>query len=125
MFEAQRLFKDDSVFSPWFPRGGDILIATVDVIDIPASGGTLTVKVFTKTADDPGDGDDAAGVAGTEISRTSAEGAGQEDQEWVAESLTPGLEDLVRYKFTFTASAATDSVLFRMLAPVWFDAVSA
>ena len=81
----------------------------------------LTVKVFTKTSDEAGDGDDSSTSTALEATAT-----GQADQEWVAESLTPGLEDLCRYKFTFAKNDGnSDFVLFRMLAPVWFDAVSA
>lgn len=113
MFQAQLLIRpsasDLSVFSPWFDRGGDHLRATVDVVAL--QGATLTVKVFTKNREDTGDGVEVEGVSivSTTVGRSAA--------EW------DGLEELVRYEFT-VGTASANWVLFRMLDPVWFDAVS-
>ena len=50
MFDAQLLFGAASLgtraFSPWFPRRGDNMIATVDIIAV--SGANLRVTVLTK-----------------------------------------------------------------------------
>lgn len=126
MFEAQRLFQEDpDILSPWFPRGGDILIATLDTIDMtsPTTDLVLTVTLFTKNQEDSGEGASAGAVS---IVRTSTEGAGREDAEWVGDSLSPGLLELVRYKFALSGGDGKgDYVLFRMLPPVWADAVKA
>ena len=121
MFDAQLLFPGAagaalSFYSPWVPRGGDNLRATVDVVGRVSS--QLTVRVFTKNLEDTGDGTDAD--VGTSI---VASATGRATAEWT--SGTAALKELVRYKYTVqsTGTGATDWVLFRMLAPVWFDTV--
>ena len=79
MFEAQLLMVESTVFSPWFPRGGDGVRATLDVVKI--SGATIKVELFTKNSEDTGDGDNADTTAGTKqnISRSSV---GRTTEEW-------------------------------------------
>ena len=119
MFEAQMLITtgtDYSVFSPWFPRGGDNLRATLEVVK-RGTAATVTVRVFTKNTEDTGDGTDADSV-------TIAGGApGRTVAEW-ATGASKGVKELVRYKFTVSGNAA-DWTLFRMLPAVWFDSVPA
>src|SRR5262245_21183635 len=55
MFEAQYLFNSETVYSPWFPRRGDNVLLTLDLIRPPASG-KLTVQLFTKDTEDAGTG---------------------------------------------------------------------
>lgn len=121
MFDAQLLFPGAagaalSFYSPWFPRQGDNLRVTVDVVQRVSS--QLTVRVFTKNREDTGDGTDAD--VGTSI---VASATGRSTAEWT--SGTAGLKEMVRYKYTVqsTGTGATDWVLFRMLTPVWFDTV--
>lgn len=120
MFPAQYLFKGASVFSPWMPRGGDNLRVTAQLVDNTQPGGgnktKLEVRVFEKNSEDTDNGEDAD--ISTVISLddpTTAGGIGVD--EW------NGLEELVRYKFTCVGDGEADYVLFRMLPPVWFDAV--
>lgn len=119
MFEAQLLIRGSSaltIYSPWFPRQGDSLRATLEVVAIAGTGTSINVEVFTKNSEDAGDGTDAA--AGTDINRTSA---GRETVEWLK-----SLEELVRYKYTVDSTNDPAAwVLFRMLPPVWFDSVKA
>ena len=110
MFEAQYLPAGVSVLSPWFPRQGDFLKATVDLVSRTGSG-EITVEVATKKKEDPGSGTVVAG-------QLVSSGIGQDSKQWGPDVL----EDLVRYKFT---APIGNWVLFRMLAPVWFDAVEA
>lgn len=123
MFDAQILFPGAagaplSFFGPWGPRGGDNMRATVDVVGRVAS--QLTIRLFTKNTEDAGDGVDAD--AGTSII-TSA--TGRATAEWTSGTAT--ILELVRYKYTVqsTGTGPGDWVLFRMLAPVWFDTVRA
>lgn len=54
MFEAQMLITtgaDYSVYSPWFPRGGDNLRATLEVVK-RGTAATVTVRIFTKNTED-------------------------------------------------------------------------
>ena len=117
MFEAQYLMTKDSstgivVFGPWFPRGGDNMRATIDILD--AIGATITVAAYHKNRDDTGDGTSLATLfsAITAIGRSNAE--------------TKALKELVRYVYTVKASVSNTLgwVAFRMLAPVMFDTVS-
>ena len=121
MFDGQLLFPGAagaalSFYGPWFSRGGDNLRVTVDIIQRVSS--QLTIRVFTKNSEDTGDGSDAD--VGTSI---VASATGRATAEWT--SGTAGLKELVRYKYTVqsTGTGAGDWILFRMLAPVWFDTV--
>ena len=126
MFAAQSLITDNlvEVYSPWFPRGGDHARFTVDVVSMGQSGGgvpEIAVRVWTKNTEETGDGADAD--ATVSIVRTTV---GRTTQEWLSTSTT-GLKELVRYKFSVgnTSDVGTVWALFRMLNPVWFDAVKA
>jgi hypothetical protein len=122
MFDAQLLFPGSSpatgikVYSPWFPRQGDSLRATAEMVHV--NGATLKVTVFTKNPEDTGDGTNAD--AGTTITLAAA---GRSTAEWTSGTAT--LKELVRYRFEVTGTLVSDWVLFRMLAPVWFDTAKA
>ncbi len=126
MFAAQSLITDSlvEVYSPWFPRGGDHARFTVDVVSMGQSGGgvpEILVRVWTMSTEETGDGADAD--ATVSIVRTTV---GRTIQEWLSTSTT-GFKELVRYKFSVsnTSDVGTVWALFRMLSPVWFDAVKA
>lgn len=115
MFDAQLLFAPNAepgleVFSPWFPRRGDYVRVTVDIVAVEDA--TLTIELATKNSEDTGDGS----VIATSMSAASV---GRVDEEWGPDEL----EELVRYKFTALGETSDAWVLFRMLTPVWFDAV--
>ena len=120
MFDGQILIGGTSgptIYSPWFPRQGDFLIATLQVISTAATGGTKTLKVevATKNTEDTGDGTVVAGDLTIEANAASF----TESNTW-----GPGvLKELVRFKFTISSDG--DDWLFRMLDPVWYDAVQA
>ena len=120
MFEAQLLKVASTVYSPWFPRGGCSITATLEVIEIDGSDITINVEIFTKASEAAGAGTDAE--AGTDITRTLGDGPGRTSETWVGK-----VNDLVRYKFTVVNESSEDPgwVLFRMLPPQWFDAVKA
>jgi hypothetical protein len=123
MFQAQYLpapTTPTEVFSPWMPRGGDYVRITAELVAKSATG-QLVVKLFTKNSEDTSDGADVDSGTPTEIELTAV---GRETVEWNP-STGSGLKELVRYKFIATGEAATDWVIFRVLAPVWFDAVTA
>lgn len=117
MFQGQILNSGSSVYSPWMDRGGDFLRATVEVIDLGASG-KLRVQVYTKNKSDTTNG--AEVNSGTKIELTSA---GRAVEEW-GPGTGIGLKELVRYKFTNYETTNTAAwVLFRTLSPLWFNAV--
>ncbi len=114
------LMKGCTVYSPWFPRQADSARFSLEVV--ARSGATVTVSVFTKLAEEGGDGvnSDSDGsptsIVGSAVGRTTT--------EWLSAG-TIALLDLVRYKFTVTGTNNYDWVLFRMLPPAWFDSVNA
>jgi len=122
VFDAQLLFCGSvpatgiMVYSPWIPRGGDSLRATVDIVQV--NGATLKIEVFSKNSEDTGDGTNAD--AATNISSGAT---GRSTAEWTSGTAT--LKELVRYRFKVTGATVSDWVLFRMLTPVWFNSVKA
>ena len=125
MFEAQYFFTIDetgeSIFGPWFPRGGDAVRTTLDVVQI-STNASLRVELFTKNSEETTDGADADTGHTTNITATTAV---RTTEEWSrTEDTDIGLKELIRYKFTLTSTdGGLARVLFRMLPPVWFDAV--
>lgn len=118
MFEAQYVITQDGVsgitiFSPWFPRRGDRIRYTLDVVD--GKNAKVAVTLFHKNSEDTGDGS----TTGSSIASTVT--VGRTDQEF-----TTGLKELVRYQFVVKADSngTLGFVAFRMLPPIWFDAVS-
>ncbi len=111
MFEAQRIFSSEKLFSPWMSRGGDNVIFTADVIYQSDNKPDLSVQLYEKNTEDPGDGTAITGsISGDATGRFFKE--------------LKGVKELVRYRFTLTSTTAeVDHVLFRMLSPVWFDDV--
>lgn len=116
MFQAQLLMSGTDVYSPWFKRGGDGLRATLDFV-AQSGGNVLTVRAFTKNEADTGDGTDAISA----VTITASTTPGRFTSEWLS-TVSTGLKELVRYKFSL-ANTASGWALFRMLPPVWFDAV--
>ena len=128
MYDAQTIQMQGStstvVLSPWFPRGGDYLLYTIDVIKMSSSSSdfTLTVSLEDKNSSVAGDGGP--------VTSSSLAIAGNSSPMRQSEDVATALEELVRYKFTLAfggasppASTVTNWAIFRMLAPVWRDAV--
>jgi hypothetical protein len=119
MFDAQLLISTGtggsatSVYGPWFSRGGDNAEFAVEVIAMDATD--LTTVFVTKNRDESGDGDAIA----TRVIENTAAGV-QRDTVVASDAM----KELVRYKFTVTG-ASGKWVLFRVLAPVWYDSVKA
>src|ERR1051325_4318507 len=116
MFEAQYLFTRSSdlglvIFSPWMARRGDRMRFTIDLDDVDDA--TIDVILFHKNTEDTGDG------TTTGFAITALNTLGRTDSE------ANGLKELVRYKYVVKMDEGADlgRVLFRMLAPVWFDSV--
>lgn len=123
MFDSQTLqctgTTATTVFSPWFPRGGDYGIFTLDLVAFSSSDGNFkfSVQLVQKNSSVTGNG---ANV-GTAIDRLGNAGPGRS-----AGDITAGFEELVRYKFTLhfpSTGTGVNWVVFRMLAPVWYDKV--
>lgn len=115
MFQAQYLFKDNAVWSPWLDRQGDNITISADFIkvNVSATSPALTIQVWTKSRETTGDGSQMTGSL--EINS-----AGQDSADF------SGCNEMVRYKMTVTTTSTNDYdyILFRMLSPVWFDDVA-
>lgn len=131
MFSAQTIQMQGTtptvLYSPWFPRGGDYGVFTLDVVGIGGSGTpTLTVAFFHKNSSDPGDGDLAADGTGSTISRTATGRSSLDLADGVGGTTAmAGFKELVRYEFTISGGATniTSWATFRMLSIVWYDKV--
>ena len=53
---GRRFAAGETIYSDWYPRGGDNLILRTENIDSNGSP-TVTIKVYTKNDDETGDGD--------------------------------------------------------------------
>jgi len=113
MFQAQCLFKDNIVWSPWIPRKADNVQIFVDLGDKRGTAPSLKVQVWTKSKDTAGAGDQITG----DLDISSV---GQLGREYTS------CNELIRYKFTASSPSGNDYdyVLFRMLSPIWFDDVA-
>ncbi len=126
MYDAQTMQCTDAattvVYSPWFPRGGDYAMLTLEVaaMSSASSSFSLTVQMIHKNASDVGDGS----TVGSTFSRSGNQIA---TAPRVTSDLTNGFKELVRYKFTlqFSGGSGVNWAIFRMLAPIWYDAVKA
>lgn len=126
MFDSQTITMQGTtstvLYSPWFPRGGDYGIFTLEVTSIGGSGAPkVAVEMVQKNSETAGNGTEITGVTfeRTATGRTSvdfANGTG---------SPGTGFLQLVRYKFTLSnaSGSGTSWATFRMLAPVWYDKV--
>ena len=124
MFEAQLLIaksgSDVLIYSGWSSRQGDYMRATVEVVGISSANCTLQTTLYSKDSEETTDG--AVVDAAVVITQTAT---GRSTEEW-GPSTGTGLNELVRYRFKVTQSGgALEWVLFRVLPPVWFDAVKA
>lgn len=125
MYDAQTLQVQDGgttvVYSPWFPRGGDYGLFTLEVAAIGGSGTPkLAIALVQKNAETPGDG---TAITSVTFERTAA---GRTTVDFANGIGSPGTGflELVRYKFTLNGgTSGTSWVTFRMLAPVWYDKV--
>ena len=128
MFDAQTIQMQGTtstvVYSPWFPRGGDYGLFTLEVAVIGGAGTpTLSVALFHKNTSETGDGSLATTLS---FSLTSATRTSVDFSNGAGSSPTfGGFKELVRYKFTLSGGSAniTSWATYRMLAPVWYDKV--
>ena len=97
-----------TLFTPWLPRQADNAVFSYEVID--SMGGTsLTVQVYHKNREDPGEG-------------TPIDGVGSPD--WTASGSIytgtfNGLKEIVRFAVTTNASGL--GVCYRILPPTWYN----
>lgn len=115
--EILLLRPNTTIFSSWYVRRGDNLIATLDLFAV--TGLQLTVKGRTKNLRATGNGQEID--AG---SRIVASSTGRFAVEWGPETGI-GVKELVRLEFSTGASASVSPfVIFRMVPSVFFDTIA-
>lgn len=130
MFDSQTIQMQGTtattLYSPWFPRGGDFGLFTIEATSMGGTSLTLTAVLVHKNASDPGDGAPVDGNI-TDLKRSAV---GRETIDFYngrVNSGTPfgGFKELVRYKFTLSggATSTTSWATFRMLPTTWYDKV--
>jgi hypothetical protein len=119
MIDGTLLFANMTVYSPWFPRQADMLRVTAECIAY--GGAELVVSLYTKNAEDTGDGlpvDEGVAITLDGVERTT--------EEWKTVALQEGVQQLLRFRYELADAENPNSwILFRLLSAVWFDAVSA
>jgi hypothetical protein len=99
-------------FTPWFPKGGDNAVFTLEKIQDTCVTTAFSAAVYHKNQEDEGS---APGLPTTPVGTfATLTGAFQEVD-------CSGLKDLIRFAVTFRASAAGQGVVFRFLQPTWYD----
>jgi hypothetical protein len=124
MFDAIRIYQGMTLYSPWFPRGGDFVVVSAECVRLSGSEPSLKIELFHKNADEPGDGVNVD--TGTPAKSLVLNSVGRQSVDWKRSGTLSGLKELVRYRFTMTGGEGEipDSMLFRLLPPVWYDATT-
>jgi hypothetical protein len=114
MFDAQILWGQDEVYTPWFSRQGDNVTFSADVMVLFGTFSQLRVECYTKPDEETGDGT----LVG---SGTNMRVTGVHHVDWEE------MSQLVRFKFENDASpmAVGAYILFSSLDLVWYDTVFA
>lgn len=113
MHIGHTLLSDTKVFSPWFPREADNAVFSYEQIKL--TGDAFNVKVYHKNTEDTGDGSDT-GVSFSQIGSTD-----------IYSTTATGLKELIRFSVEVTGdwSGGSKFVVYRMLAPTWYNTIKA
>jgi hypothetical protein len=125
MIPGRIFFRDDEVFTDWFPRGGDGIIVRGEAIDTNNTSIDLKVEPDTKSEDTTGVGTkiDAAGSSWDLAIDGNQRGKVLEVIKVSTSSV--GMRELVRFRLSvINASAATDWISIRLFPPIFFDAAT-
>jgi hypothetical protein len=117
---GQRLQADETVYSAWFPRGGDYAVFRAQLIDKAASGTpSLTITFYHKNQEDAGDGDEVSAGGGLDLELTNSNSPGDVasvDLGNVGGAAYP-VKELVRLKL----ACSGNWMRFQMLQPAWYN----
>jgi len=97
-------------YTPWFPKAADNAVFTLEKIQDTLATAPFKVEVLTKNREDEG----SAPWTVVATINTALNGN-------FYEANCTGLKELVRFQLTFTASAAGQGVVYRILPPTWYD----
>ena len=129
MIIGETLFSEDSAdgdtyFSPWFPRGGNLMACTCEVIQVAAGANisAFTIQVQTKNKDQSDMS--AASLLSTAQSITLTAGSYTKFNAGASLDSTTdqGVLELVRFCYKVKAQSGKLAwVHFRMLNPSWLS----
>ena len=98
-------------YSPWFPRVGDSVKATIQYLNKSGALSTFSCQVVTKNNEDS---DASQSNLGSSFSiATTSLG------DVTTSATLSGCKELVRYVISLMASSGTEWVHFRINAPIW------
>ncbi len=123
MIPGRLFFRDDEVFTEWFPRGGDGIVVRAEAIDTNNTAMDLKIEPYTKNEDTTGVGSkiDAAG-SGWDLT-VDGNQRGKIQEVIRVSTTTIGMREMVRFRISVVnASAATDWISIRLFPPIFFDA---
>lgn len=114
MHTGHTLLSDTKVFSSWFPREADNAVFSYQQIKL-TDGAGFTVKVYHKNTEETGDGTDTT-ASFSEIGSTG-----------IFTAPVTGLKELIRFSYEVTGDWSTGKkyVVYRMLAPTWYNTIKA
>jgi hypothetical protein len=129
MIPGRTLAAGEAVFTDWFSRGGDNIIMRAQVIDRSGTTLALDVNLYTKNAEDTGDG---TGIEVQGSSSLIALGLGTTStavQTLVFQSpasstgANKGMLEMVRYRLVVQNGTSNDGhwLTVRLFPPIFFD----
>ena len=99
------------LYTPWFPRGGNGLRASVQYLNKSGALSTFSCTVLTKNNEDS---DASESTLGSSFSISSSTLG-----EVTTSSTFTGCKELVRYSISVMASSGTEWVHFEINSPIW------
>ncbi|MHC4516217.1 MAG: hypothetical protein ACYS5W_21315 [Planctomycetota bacterium] len=104
------------LFSPWFPREADYAVFSYEQIALKGSGTAFEVLVYHKNTEDTGEG----ATSGASFSSLS---------DNIYTSSKVAYKELIRFRYEVKDGNYNDGgvcfVIYRMLAPTWYNAADA
>lgn len=129
MFDSQTIQVQGTastvLYSPWFPRGGDYGIFTLEVTSMGGTGPKLEVALFSKNSSEVGDPAQAITTLAFDLVAVGRKSIDFKNGAGVSPAFG-GFKELVRFQFTLSGTGATTTTswaTFRMLQTVWYDKV--
>ena len=125
MIPGRLFFKDDEVYTDWFPRGGDGIIVRAEAIDNNNTSMDLKIEPYTKNDDTTGVGTKIDAASGTWDLALDGNQRGKIQEVIKVSTASVGMKEMVRFRLSvINASAAGDWISIRLFPPIFFDAAT-
>ena len=122
---GRRIIKDETFYTDWMPRGGDGLILRGQQIESTVSTGlTVKVEVYTKNADETGDGaklEESGSTNAVHVDFVTGSVGVVEALSEPSATANKGVKELVRLKITTSGGSTGDWMLCRTFPLLWFE----